>query len=374
MTLQANEVAILYTDGLCWSVLSDKTYASKDITAASFNSITGLASTAPVMDGTQTLGTSTLAARQDHVHPVDTSRYAASNPSGFITSSGSITGNAATATTASAADAATLNLGTVTATAINLGTASSTQTVNIGTGSGTTTINIGGAGDTVAIAGTLTTVNTTNTNIADKLITLNKGGAAASGDAVGLEVEENSAITGYAKVGNSRSSWTFATPAKSGSVLITPSAGAFSSEVVSSATANRVITLPDATGTLALTSLVRSVRVPFRWYYETPLALTDNQPVYRIDTASTLKAISWFRNAATTVTGTTTIGIYKNSSGTALYTITVPTAAASNTWTDAFSGLSVALAAGVYLEVKVTGANATLDNLTIQLDIEQAAY
>jgi hypothetical protein len=37
------------------------------------------------MDGTVAIGVSTAFARADHVHPVDTSRYAASNPSGYQT-------------------------------------------------------------------------------------------------------------------------------------------------------------------------------------------------------------------------------------------------------------------------------------------------
>ena len=52
-------------------------------TGTSFNSITGLATVAPLVAGTATVGTSTLAARQDHIHPVQTT----------------ITGNAGTATT-----------------------------------------------------------------------------------------------------------------------------------------------------------------------------------------------------------------------------------------------------------------------------------
>jgi hypothetical protein len=43
------------------------------------------ASTNPIMDGTAAIGTATPYARADHVHPSDTSRYAASNPSGFQT-------------------------------------------------------------------------------------------------------------------------------------------------------------------------------------------------------------------------------------------------------------------------------------------------
>lgn len=42
-------------------------------TGTSFNSITGLASVAPLIAGTAAVGNSTLAARQDHVHPVQTS-------------------------------------------------------------------------------------------------------------------------------------------------------------------------------------------------------------------------------------------------------------------------------------------------------------
>jgi len=42
-------------------------------------------STTPVMDGTAAVGTGTTWARADHVHPTDTSRYAATNPSGYQT-------------------------------------------------------------------------------------------------------------------------------------------------------------------------------------------------------------------------------------------------------------------------------------------------
>jgi hypothetical protein len=66
---------------------------------ASFNSRTGAvtllnadvtavlpaASTTPPMDGTAAVGTGTTWARADHVHPSDTSRYSATNPSGFQT-------------------------------------------------------------------------------------------------------------------------------------------------------------------------------------------------------------------------------------------------------------------------------------------------
>ena len=51
-------------------------------------SVPGPSTTPPAMDGTQTIGTSALFARADHIHPTDTSRYAASNPSGFVTAAG----------------------------------------------------------------------------------------------------------------------------------------------------------------------------------------------------------------------------------------------------------------------------------------------
>ena len=62
-------------------------------TGTSFNSITGLATVAPLVAGTATVGTSTLTARQDHIHPVQTS----------------VTGNAGTATTLQTARTITLS-------------------------------------------------------------------------------------------------------------------------------------------------------------------------------------------------------------------------------------------------------------------------
>jgi hypothetical protein len=48
-------------------------------------SVPAASSTTPVMDGTAAVGVGTTWARADHVHPSDTSRYAASNPSGYQT-------------------------------------------------------------------------------------------------------------------------------------------------------------------------------------------------------------------------------------------------------------------------------------------------
>jgi hypothetical protein len=48
------------------------------LTGTSFNSITGLSSTAPAMDGTATIGSSTTVAKADHVHPSDTTKLSLS--------------------------------------------------------------------------------------------------------------------------------------------------------------------------------------------------------------------------------------------------------------------------------------------------------
>lgn len=164
----------------------------------------------------------------------------------------------------------TLTIGSIIDTAaagtLNIGTANAT-TINIGTGASAQNINIGGAGDTVYIAGTLAWVDVTDLKVTDKVITLNKGGAAASGDASGIEIEENAIATGYAKAGNSRLSWDFKAPASSGAFRLTTPSGAFTMELISAATANRTWTLPDFSDTFvgrdsAQTLLLKTLTSP----------------------------------------------------------------------------------------------------------------
>lgn len=82
-------------------------------TAAQVTSAVPVASsTTPLIDGTATIGVGTTWARSDHVHPTDTTRYAASNPSGFIaanqniTMTGDVTGSGTTGITATLANTA----------------------------------------------------------------------------------------------------------------------------------------------------------------------------------------------------------------------------------------------------------------------------
>ena len=86
----------------------------------------------------------------------------------------------------------TINIGNgITTGTLNLGTGMTTGVVNIGTSSnnGKSIINIGGVGDEVNVMGSLTYVNTTNLDISDNLITLNKGATATSGTINGAGIQ-----------------------------------------------------------------------------------------------------------------------------------------------------------------------------------------
>lgn len=146
----------------------------------------------------------------------------------------------------------TLNIGTsVNTSTLNLGTGSSVSAINIGTGTAPTVINIGSTGDTVNITGNLNSVNVTDMEVSDKNITINKNGAVATADGAGLNVEEDSVITAYAKVSNSRGSWEFKAPAKDGSVIITPSVDSYFAELlIPTLATNAVYTFPTSTDVL----------------------------------------------------------------------------------------------------------------------------
>ena len=70
LQLQRNTAAL----GDFSTIVTDMSVSSAGaVTATSFNGITGLSSTAPVIAGTATIGSLTTAAKADHVHPVQTS-------------------------------------------------------------------------------------------------------------------------------------------------------------------------------------------------------------------------------------------------------------------------------------------------------------
>ncbi len=225
------------------------------------NSATGLLSTSLIMnadvDASAAISATKLANQpsgnissttvQAAINELDTEKVAKTGDS--------LTGSLSFATNTgveSSASLATLNVGSSNNTSVlNVGTGDSVSAINIGTGSGVTTINIGGTGDTININGTLNSVNTTNTEVADKNIVLNRGGAAASAGLAGLDIEENASVAAYVRIDGSRASWDFKAPSTSGSFKITPSSSAFSAEIAAPTLAsNTVYTLPSTTDTL----------------------------------------------------------------------------------------------------------------------------
>jgi len=84
---------------------------------------------------------------------------------------------------------------------------------NLTLGQSTSTVVVAG---NLTVQGTTTTIDTTNTLIKDKLITLNDGGASASGTGVGFEIEEGGSATGFIKTDASdRTQWTLQAPGAS---------------------------------------------------------------------------------------------------------------------------------------------------------------
>lgn len=88
-----------------------------------------------------------------------------------------------------------------------------------------TTINIGNSGATINLIGTTVYENVAQLQISDPLITVNKGGGAGSASNSGIEIEENSSITGYAETSGDRNSWILKAPNTAGIATITPGSG-----------------------------------------------------------------------------------------------------------------------------------------------------
>ena len=149
-----------------------------------------------------------------------------------------------------------LSLGSnTTATNIKIGSVGGTLTLGAHATTGTSIV-IGGVHDTVTINGVVTYQQTQNLEVTDKLIRLNKGGATGSTGESGIEIEEDGPgnISGFIKLNNTSDSWTFKTPSKSGQFFIKTGNNSSYSTLECSATSNRTYTLPDASGTIALTT------------------------------------------------------------------------------------------------------------------------
>lgn len=98
-----------------------------------------------------------------------------------------------------------------------------TDTLTIG-GTNADVINIGRSGATVKIMGTTLNEDVINLLVSDKNITVNSGGAAASGATAGIDVEENGSVAGYVEVSGDRNSWSLKAPNTAGVATITPGA------------------------------------------------------------------------------------------------------------------------------------------------------
>lgn len=94
----------------------------------------------------------------------------------------------------------------------------------------------------LTVNGTLTTINSTVTEISDPTITLNNGGAAASGSGAGIEIEENAVITAFATVAAARNGWSFKAPLNANTATI----------LMTALTSTRSYTLPDVSDTFAM--------------------------------------------------------------------------------------------------------------------------
>lgn len=87
-----------------------------------------------------------------------------------------------------------------------------------------------------------------------KSIVVNEIGGAASGDSSGFEVHENGVTTGYFLVSSDRTGFDLKGCANSGTMTFTPSSGAFNLKIISSSTANRTLTVPDANSVTVISS------------------------------------------------------------------------------------------------------------------------
>lgn len=76
----------VHTDISDWTATLASYATTTSLSSYALTSSVPIASTTnPLMNGAVAVGTGTTWARSDHVHPIDTSRYAASNPSNFYT-------------------------------------------------------------------------------------------------------------------------------------------------------------------------------------------------------------------------------------------------------------------------------------------------
>lgn len=228
---------------------------------------------------------------------------------------------------------------------------STSGTLTIGA-TNSTTINIGNAGATVNIQGTTIYENTPILQVTDPLITVNKGGGAGSGQNAGIEIEENSLITGYAETSSDRNSWILKAPNTAGIATVTPGAGGITLDQSS----HNPVTLGTANG-LSLSTQVLSLQAADA-SHTGALTSTDwstfngKQPAGTYVTAITIASSNGFTGSSSggatpaLTLATSITGVLKGN-GTAL--------SAATAGTDYSAGTS-ALATGILKSTTTTGA------------------
>ena len=339
-------------------------------TGTSFNSITGLSSTTPVVDGTAAVGTGTTAARADHVHPTDTSRAA---------TSGTLAQFAAT-TSAQLAGVISDETGSG---ALVFATSPTLVTPSIGVATGTSFNSITGLSSTTpAVDGTAAVGTGTTAARADHVHPTDTSRAATSGTLAQFAATTSAQLAGVISDETGSGSLVFATSP----TLVTPVLGTPSSGTLTSCTG-----LPISTGVSGLGSGVAT-------FLATPTsanlisAVSDEtgsgvlvfgtSPAFTtsVTTASTTFAV--FNTAATTVnafgaatainlgasTGTTTI----NNNLTVAGNLTIngtTTTLNTNTLTVDDKNIEIGSVASTTVTGTVTAGSAVVTNLSSTKDI-----
>jgi hypothetical protein len=119
---------------------------------------------------------------------------------------------------------------------------------------------------TLQVDGTLTYINTTDLNVTDKLITLNKGGAGSSAGGSGIEFEEAGNPTGYIKLNTAENGFLFQAPVTSAAGYPVSSYGEF---LFSALTTDRTYTWQNLSGVVALQTAGTKVDKQVAYYDST---------------------------------------------------------------------------------------------------------
>lgn len=247
---------------------------------------------------------------------------------------------------------------------------SGTTTLNIGA-TNADVINIGNASATVNINGTTNYNNVTNLLVADKLITVNDGGAAASGFSSGIEVEENASATAYVKTSADRNSWTFKAPAQTGVTSLKSGSQDYTIDSSSLTSSAKTVTALDSSGVMALTSTtLTSGSIPFatsggvltqansQLFYSASTNFTGfgtNSPAGKVHISGAISASSWTTNGLGLRLDAAT---YTNTSSSGTVTVQAGHAIGASTF-DSSSAVTVTDASTLYIAGPAAGTGNT---------------